>query len=189
MNPAVRTEMTPEQYLEFERGSGVKHEYFRGERRAMTGTIEERETIAANVIRALDSGLDHGRFRVDLPRVSGDDRLEIVVGHAVDESMPIVVIEIDYPLYPFIPRDWRMDAYKRADSMREFVRIESDHMAIQHFVRSGSDPKQWIVRCLSEPFAGLALDAIGVRVDLAAVYEGVDWRDESSIAYMREMAH
>ena len=189
MNPAVRTEMTPAQYLEFERALDVKHEYFRGDRRAMTGTIEERRTIAANLTRAIEQGLDHDRFRVTFPTSSVPDRLEIVVGLTGDESMPIVVLEIDYPLYPFMPRGWRIIAYERSPSLREFARVESDHMAILHFARSGDDPMRWIARWSSEPDEWLVLDAIGVRIALAAIYEGIDSRDESSIAFIREMAH
>src|ERR671912_1585699 len=49
--------LTPEEYLELERKSEIKHAYFDGEMFAMVGASRRRNLIAANVIRLLGNQL------------------------------------------------------------------------------------------------------------------------------------
>ena len=189
MNPAIRTDMTPEQYLEFERASDVKHEYFPGDRYAMTGTNDERRMIAANIVRVLESDLGHGRFRVQLLAGPDGEDLEIAVVPAVGEADPIVVIEILYPTYPHKPRKRGFRRYKRAASLREYAWVDTDSLTVRHHVRFHDDPKSWRVNPSDKPDHWLTLDAIDVRIALATIYAGIRFRDESGFAYIREMAH
>ena len=188
MNPAIRTAMTPAEYLAFERASDVKHEYFPGDRDAMTGTFEERRLIAANLIRVLESGLDRELYRIFIPDVPRPDDLEIAVGSAAEPS-PVVVIEVAHPIYPHEPRPWRFHDHKRASSLREFARIESDHMGVSEYVRSADNSREWILNDPSEPHDMLVMDSIGVWISLAEIYAGIECRDESSFASIREMAY
>jgi len=189
MNPAIRTDMTPEQYLAFERTSVVKHEYWLGDRYTMIGTIEDRRTIAANVVRALEAGLSRDSFRVAQLRGPKPDDLEIGVVPTNEGDEPIVVIEIAHPLYPHEPRRWRRRDYERSAALREFARIETDYLAAEHLVRSSDEANRWAAYDLGEPDEALHFKAIGVRIPLAAVYVGIEFRDESAIAFLREMSY
>ena len=157
MNPAIRTDMTAEQYLEFERASDVKHEYFPGDRYAMTGTIDERRMIAANIVRVLESDLGQSRFQVQLLAGPDAEDLEIAVVPVVGEADPILVIEILYPTYPHKPRKWRFRHYEQAASMREYAWVETDYLAVRHHVRFHDDPKSWRVNHRDRPDHWLVL--------------------------------
>src|SRR5215203_93648 len=49
MNAIPKTKLTPEEYLEFERKSEIKHEYFNGEIFAMAGAKRRHNTISTNL--------------------------------------------------------------------------------------------------------------------------------------------
>jgi Uma2 family endonuclease len=189
MNPAIRTDMTPAQYLEFERASDVKHEYYPGDRYTMTGTFEERRTIAANIVCTLKSDLKDSPYRVRVLAGPSTEDLEIAVVSALGSPDPIVVFEILHPTYPHKPRKWRFLDYERVASLREYAWVDTDYLAVRHHVRFRDDPKSWHVNFLGKPDDSLALDSIDVRIPGAAIYAGIEFRDESAIAYVREMAH
>src|SRR5690242_16583587 len=61
---AVRTRMTPQEYLAFERAAELKHEYADGEIFAMSGGTMEHSNVAANLIGELRNLLRGGGCRV-----------------------------------------------------------------------------------------------------------------------------
>ena len=169
MNPAIRTDMTPEQYLEFERASDVKHEYFPGDRYAMTGTIGERRMMAANIVRVLESDLGHGRFQVRLLAGPSTEDLEIAVVPAVAAADPIVVIEVLYPTYPHKHRKWRFLQHERLTSLREYAWVDTDYLAARHQARFSDDSRGWRVNTLDKPDHWLTLESIDARISLATI--------------------
>src|SRR5687768_7010868 len=56
---ALKTKMTPEEYLAFERASQEKHEYVNGEVFAMSGGTIEHSLISGNIVRELGVALRH----------------------------------------------------------------------------------------------------------------------------------
>lgn len=60
----LREYLTPEAYLEGERHSEVRHEYFEGEVYAMAGASSEHELAAGNVFAALHAHLKGKPYRV-----------------------------------------------------------------------------------------------------------------------------
>lgn len=51
MTPQKKTKMTPEEYLEFEKTSELKHEYFDGKLFAMVGARKNHNWISSNIVR------------------------------------------------------------------------------------------------------------------------------------------
>lgn len=52
-----KLKMTTEEYLKFERGSEIRHEYYNGEIFAMTGAKVNHNRIASNINRFLGNQL------------------------------------------------------------------------------------------------------------------------------------
>jgi Uma2 family endonuclease len=58
-----KNRMTPHEYLEFERNSEIRHEYFEGEIFAMTGGSLNHNQISANIVRELGNQLKNSPCR------------------------------------------------------------------------------------------------------------------------------
>ena len=61
-------------------------------------------------------------------------------------------------------------AYRQIESLREFVLVAQDRMAVEQFVREGD---RWIFTEFHEPEQVLRLGSIGCMVRLSEIYEGV----------------
>src|SRR5947209_11975823 len=64
MSSKAKTFFTPEEYLELERNSETKHEYFNGEIFAMGGASPEHVLIVSNLVGELRTQFKQGSCRV-----------------------------------------------------------------------------------------------------------------------------
>src|SRR5579862_3601153 len=85
--------LTPEQYLEMERASPIKHEYYNGMMYAMPGASWAHVLITSNSSRRLGNALEHGPCSV----VTNDLRVRISPGGLY--AYPDVVVVCDQPIF------------------------------------------------------------------------------------------
>ena len=151
----------------------------------MTNPIEIHELIVVNVGTPLNMTLRPrgcraymGGIAVQSPRREPGTfktRPDIVVrcgppgrGNSVND--PIVVVEVLSPATMDDDRGRKLDFYKSLDSLRHIVLVYQDQMRIEHYA---GDPEGWRLEALSRPEAELDLSAVGFRIRLAEVYDGV----------------
>lgn len=184
--------MTPEAYLEFERASEIKHEYFGGEVFAMTGASANHNTIVANVVASL-----HGQLRKRPCRVYPSDMrvktrssilytypdISVVCGApqfedaALDTLLnPIVIIEVLSPSTERYDRGRKFQHYRTLPSLQEYVLIAQDSYRIEHFARQPND--EWLFSDATELNASVELPSIQCQLALADVYENVTFEDQ-----------
>jgi Uma2 family endonuclease len=191
-NPKHR--WTVEEYLEFERTSEVKHEFVDGEIFQMAGASADHNRITANTIAALIAGL--GDQPCDI--LGSDMRVRISAGHYAYPDIvivcgepqlentqpetllnPTVIVEVLSPSTENYDRGKKFEAYRRLESLREYVLIAQDRPYIERYVR-GDDGSSWTLTDARGLDAEMALVAVPAALRLADVYRRVTFESTDS---------
>lgn len=137
--------MTPQEYLDWEEKQPIKYEYINGEVFAMTGEILPHNSIAVNLTSALKNHLrgssckvfmadakvgisPNGPFHYPDVMVTCSERdrtARKIIYH------PILIVEVLSPGTESFDRGKKFANYRRIDSLKEYVLIDADRMAVE----------------------------------------------------------
>lgn len=186
--------MTEAEYLEFERLSELKHEFYQGEIFAMTGASRAHNVICTYTSSSLINALGEKpcevyqsdmRVRVsasglytypDVMVVCGDpkfsdDQFDTIVN-------PIVIIDVLSPsTESYDDRGKKFQDYRTLKSLQEYLLISQDKPLIERYIRS--DHGEWIFGDAQGLEASLTLTSIDCILRLSDVYRKVDFDDLS----------
>jgi Uma2 family endonuclease len=180
--------VTPGEYLELERKSEIRSEYIAGHISAMSGASEQHNIIAGNLFGLLWTQMRGRGCRVymndmrvkinptgmytypDIAAVCGEPRLEDA--HFDTLLNPQVIMEVLSESTEAYDRGEKFAHYRRLDTLREYVLVAQDKVRIEHYVREG---EQWILSEISDPGSTLHLASVDCHVELAAIYEKVEF--------------
>jgi len=198
---ALKSYITPEQYLELEEKSEARHEYYRGEMNELGPCEVQHSQIGLNLLRSLGNQLEDQPFEVFksamrvLVKATGlyiyPDLIVARVPTIFDDPRktsllnPTVIIEVLSESNELYDRTVKFDHYKQIESLREYVLVSQDHLHVDCFTRA---EEGWILRSWDKLEDVLPLDSIGCQVPLAKIYAKVELRDESSFRFPREMS-
>jgi Uma2 family endonuclease len=181
-----------EDYLEIERRGPVKHEYFRGEIYAMSGSSEEHNLITTNVIATLHAQLRRRPCRVypsdmrvrvrptglytypDVTVVCGLSRFDD--SHQDTLLNPTLIVEVLSPSTAAYDRGEKAEQYRRLDSLQEYLLIAQDRVHVEHYRRQPDN--QWLLTETDALNDSLDLPAIECQLLLADLYEKVQFGEE-----------
>jgi Uma2 family endonuclease len=180
---ASKTRLTPAQYLQLERRSETRHEFFHGEMFAMAGASWEHSLIAGNLSRAIGNqfrdrpcAVHQSDMRVlvdatglytypDVVALCGEPRFE---DSRVDTLLnPAVIVEVLSESTEAYDRGRKFDHYRRIESLREYVLVAQDRVHVEHFARRG---EQWLLTVYRRAEDRIALESIGCAVLLSEIY-------------------
>ena len=187
MATVTKTRVTPDQYLEFERASELKHEYRDGEIVQMVGGTREHNLIETNLLWILANSLRNKDFEVypgnlrvkasdtglytypDVAVVRGKPRLE-------DEQFdtllnPAVLFEILSPSTESYDRGEKFASYRTIGSLCEYVLISQDKCRVERFTRQAVG--EWLFRDYTEFDENIDLTIIEVSLQLSELYHKV----------------
>lgn len=180
--------LTPAEYLEFERKSEIRSEYIAGRIFAMSGASRRHSLIAGNLhgeiwsrLRGRDCEVHMNDLRVkvsptgmytypDIVALCGEARLEDE--HFDTLLNPTVIVEVLSESTEAYDRGEKFAHYRRLDTLREYVLVAQDKIRIEHYRREG---EEWILSEVSGPDATLHLASIDCHVEVAAIYEKVEF--------------
>ena len=177
------------QYLDFERHAENKHEYRDGEVVAVPPCSINHSRLMVGLGARLHQQLQDtsheammGQMRVRVPDGSFYAYPDVlVVGEPIctdaeDDTLtnPIVIVEILAAETEVFDRKGKFDNYKQIPTLRDYVLIEQDFMAIYHHSRA-EDGQHWWLRVLSQPDEELILDSIGCHLKLSEIYNRVQF--------------
>nr|WP_320015515.1 Uma2 family endonuclease [uncultured Desulfobacter sp.] len=156
--------ITQEEYLELERTSEIKHEYFNGQIFAMTGGSLNHNRISRNIDRKLGNQLEGspcenfvGDMRVkiqgnekytypDITVVCGNIELEKIKG--VETLLnPIVIMEILSESTEAYDRGTKFRHYRLIPSLQEYILVSQDHCLVELYRRGDNDIWQILSPC------------------------------------------
>lgn len=185
--PAVayqKRHYTIEEYLEMEKASMIKHEYYQGEIFAMSGAGENHNEIFSNVFGEIASKL---RGKPCRPYGS-DKRLNIpentlftypdisiycngLTPSEVDEDtsiLPTAIIEILSPSTKNYDRNKKFNLYKDIPSLKEYIMIDSESISVQAYYIN--EEKKWTLREHKDISDTLTFVSMGFDMALSDIY-------------------
>ena len=181
--------ITEADYLERERVSTSKHEYYSGEIFAMTGASEAHNLIASNVTATFHRQLrgracriypSDMRLKVIQTGLNTYPDLTIVCGPPQFTDLtkrdtlinPTVIIEILSPSTERYDRGLKFQNYRTISSLQDYILIAQDAAHIEHYTRH--EPNQWILTEVVGLDNSLTIASLGVTINLTDAYEQIE---------------
>ena len=182
--------ITPEEYLEGEEYSEVKHEYYDGQIYARKSGTNTHAILCSNTLAALGAQL------LGKPRraVSSEQRVKVEAtglhvypdtsvycqdarfDGAGDTNLldPTVIVEVLSRSTSAHDRGDKFDHYKRIETPQDYVLIEQTRVHLEHFHRLENDDWLWLMRSFDNLGNTLALPSVDCNVTLRQIYDGVN---------------
>ena len=184
MSTVARPALSASEFFEWEAEQLDKHEFYHGDVFSMAGGTPEHARLAIRAAVQLESALAGGpcqTFSSDLAvelEPGGHycyPGLTVVCGpverseHGPAVVNPTVVVEVLSPSTFRWDRGGKAEAYRRVSSLQVVLFVASDRQSVEGLARDGG---RWV---LLEPDGDgrLALDTVGVSLDVGALYEGM----------------
>ncbi len=184
--------ITPKEYLEWEEQQPIKYEYINGQVFAMTGGTIPHNDITLNLASALKNHLRGKRCKVQMadakvgvsengpfhyPDImvscdSRDQKARQVIYH------PCLIVEVLSPSTESFDRGKKFENYRRIDTLKEYVLIDADRMAVECYHLN--ERKTWELTVyipekttINEAELDIHLTSIDYQCPLSLLYENV----------------
>jgi Uma2 family endonuclease len=187
-NPERR--YTLEEYLELDRTSEERLEFWDGEVFCMSGGSQAHDRILVNCIVHLSAKLDSSKCRVfssdmkikvpaappyryaDVSALCGEAQFE-EVGGTDALTNPQLIIEVLSPSTEAYDRGEKFTHYKSIPTLREYLLVAQHRPHVTRLYKQ--DDGKWIHTEANELKATLTLDSLGRELPLGEIYRGVSF--------------
>ncbi len=193
-----QTFLTPEQYLEFETNSQIKHEYVNGEVYAMAGSTDTHNTIALNLATLIRSHLRGTNCRAYFADIKV--RIEkrncfyypdlLVTCDPRDQETPTykcypkLIIEVLSDSTEAFDRGDKFNDYQTLDTLEDYVLINTKHPRVEVYKRH--DSKEWLFQTYTETVFSLC--SLNLEVSFMDLYEDVSFGVSSTRGISAQVA-
>jgi len=180
-----------EEYLAFDEGAELKHEFFQGEVFAMTGGPFNHAAVALNISAFLAERLRGKRCRpmnsdMRLHTPSGLDTYPDVSVFCGQPQLtdrqctllnPVVIVEVLSPTARSYDRGDKFTLYRSIASLRDYLLVDSEQTFVEHFRRT--DQGEWILHEYRGFSEVAPIHSIGERLPLSVMYENIQFEEMS----------
>jgi len=185
---------TLEEYLELDRQSEARLEFWNGEIFDMSGVSEKHAAIEINITGSLVARLGDKRcrlfpanMRIKVPSAPpyryGD--LSALCDEAVFEKIggvdvltnPSLIIEILSNSTEKYDGDVKFKQYQSIASFREYLLVRQDRPFVTQIIKS-RDRDEWIYQSFNELTDTIKLESVDCEVSCAGIYRNVEFEDE-----------
>jgi Uma2 family endonuclease len=169
-------------FLAWVQGQRERYEFVAGRLMMMAGGSEDHNDIQVNLLAALKR-----RLRGSPCKPNGSDllvRIDERTGRFPDASVtcgreggnyitaPVAIFEILSPATELLDRTEKRRDYQRLTSLRHYVLIAQDAPRIEAYTRGR---RGWRFEEIEGVHAIVALDAFGIELPLAEIYDGLSF--------------
>lgn len=186
---------TLEEYLELDKNSEEKYEYFDGQVFAMAGGSPDHVRISVNVCSALIQKLGGGaceafnsdmRIKVpaafpyrypDVSAVCGEPIFEEVLGQQMLVN-PILIVEVLSPSTAAYDLGEKFTAYQSIESFREYLLVSQSRPHVIHYIRQSKG--KWLRSEVDGLDNEIALESLKVTLALREIYQRVEFQAKQS---------
>ena len=187
---AVQTQLTPEEYLAWQRKAPFKNEYLAGQILAMFAASRAHNLITGNIFNGLYNQLVNrdcetyasqmrvkanpltSYFYPDVTVVCDEPRFEDDVFDTL--LNPTVVVEVLSRSTAAYDKGEKFEAYKQITSLQEYILVSQDRVNVERHFRLGT---QWRAIEFQELTDLLPLDSIRCELPLGHIYRRVKFTD------------
>jgi Uma2 family endonuclease len=182
--------LTPEQYLEIERASQTKNEFYDGTMYAMPGVSWNHALITNNLARRLGNALDGSPCSA----VSSDMRVRVSIGglyaypdivvvcdqpgfadaNNIDTLInPRLLIEVLSPSTEAYDRGFKFQQYRKLESLQEFALTAQTEPRLEVFRRQPGP--HWLLTEFTGLESACLFESLGVTIPLSEIYDKVSF--------------
>ncbi|MBF0200259.1 MAG: Uma2 family endonuclease [Desulfamplus sp.] len=189
--PKKKTRITPDEYLEIDSNSDIRHEYFNGDIFAMTGSSLRHNIINTNISRELGNRLiaknsncnvlsNDMRVKVqeiekytypDIAVVCGE--IELEDGKFDTLMNPVIIIEILSDSTEAYDRGKKFFHYRLIPSLQEYILVSQYFCLVERFIRK--DDATWNLSSYDRMEQTLRIESIGCDVPLSDIYRWIEF--------------
>ncbi|ALB42969.1 MULTISPECIES: Uma2 family endonuclease [Nostocales] len=185
---------SPEEYLEFEVNSELRHEYIDGLIIPMTGGTPNHNKIAGNLYVAIHFALKRQPYevyytdqRLWIPkrRIHTYPDVMIVQTPLVFEegrndtiTNPVMIAEVLSKSTKGYDRDEKFAAYRTIASFQEYILIDQYTIHVEQYVKT--DNRKWMFLEYEDINDTLNLTSVSCQISLADIYEKIDFTSTES---------
>lgn len=183
--PARNPFISPEEYLQGEPASDIRHEYVSGQVFAMAGAGENHNRISLNIayhLRAAARGKPCGVFISDMKvRVKQQDAYyypDVLVAcepldtEALYKESPCLIAEVLSPATETTDRREKLHAYRTLPSLRYYLLVSQEQRRVECYFRD--DGERWLFLVLENTGRlEIACDGYTAAFTLDDIYEDV----------------
>lgn len=187
MGSAAKKLMTAVEYLEFERNSFEKHEFYSGEIYAMAGAKERHNLIVSNLIATIGIQIKNKPYVVypsdmrvvideynhytypDVTLVCGERKFLDIKNDSL--LNPNVIIEVLSDSTEKYDRGKKFEAYRNIISLREYMLVSSEHKKIELFTKTTDGKWLFSENTLDE----IIIPMLDLTLLLSDVYDKVEF--------------
>jgi Uma2 family endonuclease len=185
-----KTKISVEDYLEGEKVSPVRHEYFHGEVYAMAGASDNHGRISGNIFVALSLHLRNSscepfthdtKVRVTPSVYYYPDILVTCEENPENpyfRNNPILIIEIVSKSTERIDRREKVFLYQQIESLQEYVVVDQYRQKIQ--VHRRQENGGWITYFFDEADEVVELSSIDLNIPLREIYRRVTFEPNAN---------
>ncbi len=177
--------LSPEQYLEREIKSPIKHEYIDGDVLAMAGTTDTHNTVAGNLFALIRSHLRGTDCRLYFADVKAylEQRncfyypdLMVTCDSKDRENpsykcFPKLIVEVLSPSTEAFDRGDKFNDYQTISSLEEYVLVNTKHQRVEVFRKT--EEGGWLFQTYTPTAATFSLQSLNLTLSLDEVYENV----------------
>lgn len=183
---------SPEEYLELEVNSEIRHEYINGLIIPMTGGTPNHNQLALNFSGTLNYLLKRQPYQVFVT----DQRLWIPTTkiHTYPDIMvvktpleyeqgrkdtlvsPVMIAEVLSKSTKSYDRDEKFAAYRTISSLQEYILIDQYTMHVEQYFKT--DNNKWIFSEFTDADVSLNLASISCQIMLSDIYDKVNYNTE-----------
>ena len=188
MSAIPKTKLTPAEYLEFERKSDVRHEYFKGEIFAMSGAKRNHCLISVNLngliwqhLKGKDFEAYINKMRVFVPQTGLYTYPDLVVvcgepqfqDDVFDTLLnPVLLIEVLSDSTEGYDRGKKFQHYRSIESLQEYVLVAQDEARIEKYVKHGDG--FWLLSEAVGLDSEIEFSSIECKLALREVYDKIN---------------
>src|SRR5262245_48404711 len=190
MSAVPKSKYTIEEYIEFDKSSEGKWEYFDGEILDMAGGSLNHNRIARNILTVLEKKLEgkpcealSSDMRLKVPKampyrypdvvvVCGEPVIEMIQGQEMLVN-PQLIVEVLSPTTEGYDRGLKFTAYQSIKSFQEYLVVSQDRPYVSHYVRQSDGG--WLRKDLEGMEKALKLVSIDCELDFNEIYRLVEF--------------
>jgi Uma2 family endonuclease len=177
--------LTPEEYLQMEEHSDIKHEYIDGYIYAMAGALDPHVTIAGNLFAFLRNHVRGSGCRVYIADMKA--RIESLNRYYYPDVMvtcdqrdqetsaykrfPCLIVEVLYNSTEAFDRGDKFADYQALETLQEYVLINTKRRRVECFRRN--DEGLWVLQSYTVEDKLFQLHSINFKGTIAELYEDV----------------
>ena len=185
---------SPEEYLEFEVNSELRHEYIDGLIIPMTGGTPNHNKIAGNLYVAIHFALKRQPYevyytdqRLWIPKQRIHTYPDVMVvqtplafaeGRNDTIINPVMIAEVLSKSTKGYDRDEKFAAYRTIASFQEYILIDQYTIHVEQYVKT--DNRKWMFLEYEDINDTLNLTSVSCQISLADIYDKVDFTSTES---------